>query len=141
MGLGSQFVDKKSSASIACFLASKGADINVKNRKGQTPLDLCPDPNLCKTLAKCSKERRSSNLDSSDDPLVLATSSIASKSQPMKNSDYNGDLEDECLICCDSKRDLLFMPCRHLVCCSECGSRMKKCLVCRELIVSKIKVC
>ena len=40
--------DKKSSASIALFLAANGADLNIKNKKGQSPLDLCPDPNLCK---------------------------------------------------------------------------------------------
>ena len=57
MGLSTPGADKKSSASIACFLAANGADLNVKNKKGQTPLDLCPDPNLCKALAKCHKER------------------------------------------------------------------------------------
>ena len=41
MGLGSQGADKKSSASIACFLAANGADLTVKNKKSQTPLDLC----------------------------------------------------------------------------------------------------
>lgn len=57
MGLGSQGGDKKSSASIACFLAGNGADLTMKNKKGQTPLDLCPDPNLCKALAKCHKDK------------------------------------------------------------------------------------
>ena len=57
MGLGTPGADKKSSASIACFLAANGADLNIKNKKGQSPLDLCPDPNLCKALAKCHKER------------------------------------------------------------------------------------
>ena len=57
MGLGSQGSDKKSSASIACFLAANGADLTIKNKKGQTPLDLCPDPNLSKALAKCYREK------------------------------------------------------------------------------------
>ena len=57
MGLGTQSSDKKSNASIACFLVSNGADLNMKNKKGQTPLDLCPDPNLCKALTKCHKEQ------------------------------------------------------------------------------------
>jgi len=48
--------DKKSSASIAIFLASNGADLQVKNDKDQTPLDLCPDPHLLKLLTKCSLE-------------------------------------------------------------------------------------
>merc|ERR1719249_264316 len=56
MGLGSQGADKKSSASIACFLAANGANLGIKNKKGQTPLDLCPDPNLCKALTNCQKE-------------------------------------------------------------------------------------
>ena len=57
MGLGTSGADKKSSASIALFLAANGADLYFKNKKGQSPLDLCPDPNLCKALAKCQKER------------------------------------------------------------------------------------
>jgi E3 ubiquitin-protein ligase mind-bomb len=57
MGLGSQGSEKKSSASIACFLVSNGADLFIKNKKNQTPLDLCPDPNLCNALTKCHKER------------------------------------------------------------------------------------
>lgn len=57
MGLGTQGADKKSAASIACFLAANGADLAIRNKKGQSPLDLCPDPNLCKVLAKCHKEK------------------------------------------------------------------------------------
>uniref|UniRef100_A0A1B0GCN7 RING-type E3 ubiquitin transferase n=1 Tax=Glossina morsitans morsitans TaxID=37546 RepID=A0A1B0GCN7_GLOMM len=67
--------NKKASASIACFLAANGADLNLKNRKLQTPLDLCPDPNLCKTLVKCYNERKT---DDSELPgNVAGTSSNA----------------------------------------------------------------
>ncbi len=48
--------DKKSSASIAIFLASNGGDLQSRNDKDQTPLDLCPDPHLLKLLTKCSLE-------------------------------------------------------------------------------------
>lgn len=57
MGLGTQGANKKSSASIACFLAANGADLTIKNKKGLTPLDLCPDPNLCRALTKCYGEK------------------------------------------------------------------------------------
>lgn len=60
MGLGTQGQDKKSSSFIACYLAAHGADLELKNKKGQTPLDLCPDPNLCKTLTNCHKDKESS---------------------------------------------------------------------------------
>uniref|UniRef100_A0A182T3X6 ANK_REP_REGION domain-containing protein n=1 Tax=Anopheles maculatus TaxID=74869 RepID=A0A182T3X6_9DIPT len=62
MGLRNN-TDKKASASIACFLAANGADLTIKNRKLQTPLDLCPDPNLCKTLIKCYNERKTDDMD------------------------------------------------------------------------------
>ena len=48
--------EKTDSASIACYLTVHGAELYVKNNKEQTPLDLCPDPNLCKTLESCHKE-------------------------------------------------------------------------------------
>ena len=59
MGLGSQdeVHESKSSAAIACFLAGSGADLTIKNKKNQTPLDLCPDPNLFKALTKAHKEK------------------------------------------------------------------------------------
>ena len=57
MGLGPLGADRKSSASIACFLAAHGADLTIRNKKAQTPLDLCPDPNLCRTLTQCRNER------------------------------------------------------------------------------------
>lgn len=57
MGFGMPGSEKKSSASIACFLAAHGANLTLKNKKNQTPLDLCPDPNLCKALGKCHMSR------------------------------------------------------------------------------------
>lgn len=125
MGLGSQGADKKSSASIACFLAGNGADLGIKNKKGQTPLDLCPDPNLCKALAKCHKDKDTDQIE------------------PRRADGPGGDdgvTLDECLVCSDLKRDTLFKPCGHVACCSVCSPRVKKCLVCREPVVGRIKI-
>uniref|UniRef100_A0A8D8UEG3 RING-type E3 ubiquitin transferase n=1 Tax=Cacopsylla melanoneura TaxID=428564 RepID=A0A8D8UEG3_9HEMI len=125
MGLGSQAADKKSSASIACFLAGNGADLSIKNKKGQTPLDLCPDPNLCKALTKCYKDKEVDQIeprvgegDGGEDMVTL----------------------DECRICSDLKRDILFQPCGHVACCSVCAPRVKKCLICREPVEKRIKI-
>ncbi|KAL0274237.1 UNVERIFIED_CONTAM: hypothetical protein PYX00_006711 [Menopon gallinae] len=123
MNLGSQGADKKSSSSIACFLAGNGADLTIKNKKGQTPLDLCPDPNLCKALTKCHKNKDTDQIE-----------------PPSQDSKDNSSALDECLVCSDVKRDILFKPCGHVACCSVCSTRVKKCLICREPVRGRIKI-
>ncbi|XP_070556888.1 LOW QUALITY PROTEIN: E3 ubiquitin-protein ligase MIB1-like [Ptychodera flava] len=126
MGLGTQGADKKSSASIACFLAAHGADLNVKNKKGQSPLDLCPDPNLCKALAKCHKEKRS-------EPMVAPNTANI-------HNQHDQSAYEECMVCSDMKRDTLFGPCGHVATCSLCSPRVKKCLLCKEPVQSRTKI-
>lgn len=123
MGLGTPGTDKKSSASIACFLAANGADLQVKNKKGQSPLDLCPDPNLCKTLVKCHKERAPQTGH-------VNTPSCVNESENV----------EECMVCSDLRRDTLFGPCGHVATCSLCSPRVKKCLMCKETVQSRTKV-
>ncbi|KYN35280.1 E3 ubiquitin-protein ligase MIB1 [Trachymyrmex septentrionalis] len=119
MGLGTQGQDKKSSSFIACFLAAHGADLELKNKKGQTPLDLCPDPNLCKTLTTCHKDKESHDIETD----IVPSAAI-----------------DECLVCSDGKREMLFSPCGHVACCNACAPRVKKCLICRENVLSRVKI-
>ncbi|XP_058117166.1 E3 ubiquitin-protein ligase MIB1 [Anopheles ziemanni] len=187
MGLRNN-TDKKASASIACFLAANGADLTIKNRKLQTPLDLCPDPNLCKTLIKCYNERKTEDMDmtaasggalvqpnvlrptgagpsTSGEPSTSSSSStanacLAGSSSGASSSGLShasgaataiaavtangaaggsGPL-DECLLCSDQKRDTVFKPCGHVVCCENCGPRIKKCLICRESVLAREKI-
>ncbi|KAK2151568.1 hypothetical protein LSH36_359g05024 [Paralvinella palmiformis] len=128
MGLGTSGADKKSSASIALFLAANGADLYFKNKKGQSPLDLCPDPNLCKALAKCQKERHTY--------LVSGTGSQTN----VVNLIQDQDSLEECMVCSDLKRDTLFGPCGHIATCSLCSPRVKKCLMCKEPVQSRTKI-
>nr|CAG4652152.1 EOG090X0D3U [Triops cancriformis] len=125
MGLGTQGANKKSSASIALFLAANGADLTLKNKKGLTPLDLCPDPNLCRALAKCHKDK-------------------ATPGEPKGASSLPdaGDFEtiEECMVCSDLKRDTLFGPCGHVACCLVCAPRVKKCLICKEVVQTRMKI-
>uniref|UniRef100_H2Z960 RING-type domain-containing protein n=1 Tax=Ciona savignyi TaxID=51511 RepID=H2Z960_CIOSA len=38
--------------------------------------------------------------------------------------------ERKCKICLDRVSNIVFVPCGHLCCCSECADGMKKCLIC-----------
>jgi len=122
MGLGSQGADKKSSASIACFLAANGADLSIKNKKGQNPLDLCPDPNLCKALQKCGRETNNSQAMQG----IIRGDGMVGMPEDK--------LLDECLVCSDQRRNVLFAPCGHITVCSGCSPRVKKCLLCKEYV-------
>ncbi|KAG6459755.1 hypothetical protein O3G_MSEX011597, partial [Manduca sexta] len=138
--------DKKSSASIACFLAAHGADLTIKNKKGQTPLDLCPDPNLCKTLTSCRKEGVTASGESATEAEAIASGPSASNvAAPPEALATDAQLQvdptaDECLVCSDAKRDTLFRPCGHICCCNVCAARVKKCLVCRACVTSRQRV-
>ncbi|KAJ0181928.1 hypothetical protein K1T71_002650 [Dendrolimus kikuchii] len=131
--------DKKSSASIACFLAANGADLTIKNKKGQTPLDLCPDPHLCKTLTSCRKEGNTLGNDSISEG-ETSSQVQASGSEVAQDRPQADPTADECLVCSDAKRDTLFRPCGHICCCNVCAARVKKCLVCRACVTSRRRV-
>ncbi|XP_013168101.1 PREDICTED: E3 ubiquitin-protein ligase mib1 [Papilio xuthus] len=153
--------DKKSSASIACLLAAHGADLTLKNKKGQTPLDLCPDPNLRKTLTTCRKEGSGVTTDEAAEseasslgagasagagagagaPVAVASTSVAvpdpASGEPSLAADPTAD---ECLVCSDAKRDTMFRPCGHICCCNVCAARVKKCLTCRAAVSGRQRV-
>ncbi|GAU99720.1 hypothetical protein RvY_10678 [Ramazzottius varieornatus] len=121
MGLASQAADHKSSASMAKFLVSHGADLHIKNKKNQSPMDLCPDQDLAKQLKKCQAEK-SGNMTSST---FLRLDS---------------DCPKDCMVCSDQARDMLFTPCGHVVTCSNCAPRVKKCLICKEAVLGRTKI-
>ena len=48
--------------------------------------------------------------------------------------------ENNCFVCSDMARDILFTPCCHIVTCSQCSQRVKRCLICKEQVQSRIQV-
>ena len=44
-------------------------------------------------------------------------------------------------MCSDNDRDTVFGPCGHIATCSICASRVKKCLLCKEPVLTRNKVC
>lgn len=141
-------------------MAANGADLTIKNRKSQTPLDLCPDPNLCKALVECYNERKTSDIGD-----IVASSETTGRIPiyPMEITEVAMPAY-ECLVCSDLKRDTVFkvgkihhnaflstisfnqlahlslQPCGHVCCCETCAPRVKKCLLCRENVSAREKV-
>ena len=46
----------------------------------------------------------------------------------------------ECVVCSDSQRDTILLPCCHVLLCWSCAQRVKKCLLCKEPVDRKEKV-
>ena len=48
----------------------------------------------------------------------------------------------QCIICMDAERAVVFMPCAHLVTCQQCGSRpqMHHCPLCSRQIEQRLSI-
>lgn len=140
MGLGSDAAEKKSSASIAVFLAQNGADLSIQNKKEQTPLDLCPDPRLTKALTKCHQERTPSRAQVKSGPLLNngARDETATTGDVLKLQQQLQDIKEQtmCPVCLDRLKNMIFL-CGHGTC-QMCGDRMVECPICRNPIRQRI---
>ncbi|OWA50120.1 E3 ubiquitin-protein ligase MIB1 [Hypsibius exemplaris] len=121
-GVQPQPADHKSSASLAKFLVANGANLYAENKKGQSPMTLCPDPDLAKQLKKCQTEK---------------TPGAAPVGGLLR---LESDVPKDCLVCSDQARDTLFSPCGHVATCAGCAHRVKKCLICKETVQNRTKI-
>lgn len=100
---------------------------------------------MCKILIKCYNEKHTEDIETTtmDDKNISNVVANNNESQhqtqqtKLESSDSNAE---ECLLCSEQKRDTVFKPCGHVVACEACGSRIKKCLICRETVSSREKV-
>lgn len=42
--------------------------------------------------------------------------------------------EEQCIICCNAKRDQVFYPCYHMIGCGKCSKRLRFCPICNVTI-------
>ena len=101
------------------------------------------DPNLCKILIKCYNEKHTEDIETTTMDDKNLTNVVNNENQQQSQQTKNNASEnnaDECLLCSEQKRDTVFKPCGHVVACEACGSRIKKCLICRETVSSREKV-
>lgn len=45
-----------------------------------------------------------------------------------------------CIVCCNNKRNVLFMNCKHMLCCDTCSEKINECPICKTNIIKKIKI-
>ena len=79
----------------------------------------------------------SAKLAELNDALAAATTKV---SQERARRAVQNEGEQKCVVCLESARDVVFMPCFHVVSCWNCGLRVSECPVCRVAIQQKRRV-
>jgi len=86
-------------------------------------------------------------------PLVNPSSlNICSQNEPNINLSVEAEIEkgqglgpskrgsDECVVCLEGEKVVLFSSCLHLVCCKSCAEKLTNCPMCRKEISQKVNV-
>ncbi|KAK3793996.1 hypothetical protein RRG08_028430 [Elysia crispata] len=82
--------------------------------------------------------RKPVNINTEANNLSVSVNTDKAKDEELLNTlkQTNNDLRLQtlCKICMDKEVAVVFLPCGHLVCCTECASAMKDCPVCRNQV-------
>jgi hypothetical protein len=122
-------------------LLEAGANVNAQDLYGDTPLHivciyrrhvrfhLLPDSPLLSDVLIQHGARDTIENEDGKRPMI--------RKEQIENTDIP---IGPCIVCLTHTRVYVYIPCRHYVTCSECGSGMTTCPVCRTLIQERIRV-
>jgi hypothetical protein len=78
--------------------------------------------------------------EKADAGIASAATPTPTAPAPTTSGEGGGGGMGECVVCCAAGRDTVFMPCRHLACCGECGAAVAKCPLCRAVVDERVRV-
>jgi hypothetical protein len=81
-----------------------------------------------------------SSSSSSSSPSSSSSSSSSSGSAAPSGEKESYFENDSCVVCMDVPRQVVFVPCGHLITCKICSPKMKDCPMCRSPISSAVNV-
>ena len=102
--------------------------VQLRGLSGDTSLN-----GQCGSPARCDSAR----LAELNDALAAATAKV---SEEKARRAIANEGESKCVVCLEAARDVVFMPCFHVVSCWNCGLRVSECPVCRVAIQQKRRV-
>ena len=112
-------------------LAEARAELRQRSATGRPLVEQLRDLDVAP--ARCD----SAKLAELNDALAAATTKV---SQERARRAVQNEGEQKCVVCLESARDVVFMPCFHVVSCWNCGLRVSECPVCRVAIQQKRRV-
>ena len=112
-------------------LAEARAELRQRSATGRPLVEQLRDLDVAP--ARCD----SAKLAELSDALAAATAKV---SEEKARRAVQNEGEQKCVVCLESARDVVFMPCFHVVSCWNCGLRVSECPVCRVAIQQKRRV-
>lgn len=90
------------------------------------------------------KKKLISLLSGAEDELGLKSEDelselLVSMRESLKAAEAEKDRRNKCAECCSKKPAILFMPCRHMRFCEDCGSELKICPMCDKPITKRVQ--
>ena len=79
---------------------------------------------------------------SSPEASDASESATESSTDDSTEADSSSSTKTSCTICWSTKKNVVFLPCRHLACCEPCGmmESIAACVLCRTPIQQKVKI-
>jgi len=68
------------------------------------------------------------------------TVSIIPKKRTRPSQRPQSGIDMTCIVCMNNTREIIFLPCKHVICCNICATQINKCPQCREIIREKPKI-
>ena len=91
------------------------------------------------SVSASSSSRASASSSSSSSSAGSSSSATVDPPATTEEKNVYND-QDVCVICMDSKRECVYVPCGHLVTCRDCCKMVDLCPICRNKISSVVSV-
>jgi len=134
-------------ASIIQFIVSLGGDITLENKTDLSPVTMCCDAHLKRFLYRVLAEYQTNKRPESNNRRRIKMNNLeantSSRSSQILHVERNSTKQldyTECEICSDNRVNVIMSPCGHSFCCKQCAPRVKKCLICKEVIKDQIVI-
>lgn len=88
---------------------------------------------------QCDGHRSGFSTGFTDENECDSTISAPEEVKQLRKKNEELKLSTTCKVCLGKEVNCVFLPCRHLVCCSDCASRIDYCPVCRLKIIGTVK--
>lgn len=122
--------------------SSKKTYVDLRLKEYQEIIDIITNNNLSNEdkiyMVCCSiSQMKIVNAFKNDSFFIASLKNLKEKMAICSNLALSYEDSPECIICFDNFSSILFSPCGHYSCCTECSTNLEKCHICRKKIKSK----